>query len=121
MIKVAEYMALGRPVVSYALTESRRTAGEAAVYASAGDSDSLGRCIDDLLDDPARRGRMAAIGLARVRHELAWQHSEPQLLAAYERALEHPAPARAPLGGHWRPSGDGDQRVDRDLLASELE
>jgi hypothetical protein len=34
MNKVVEYMAMGRPIVSFDLTEARVSAGEAAVYAT---------------------------------------------------------------------------------------
>ena len=96
MIKIPEYMALGRAVASYSLPESRVSAGEAAIYATPGDPDSLGRCVADLLDDPGRRSRMGALARERVERELAWQHSEGALLAAYARVLSRPAPAPAP-------------------------
>jgi glycosyltransferase involved in cell wall biosynthesis len=101
MIKIPEYMALGRAVASYALRESRVSAGDAALYAAPGDPDSLGRCVAELLDDPERRARMGRLARDRVERELAWQHSEEALLAAYARALsleETSAghPARAP-------------------------
>jgi glycosyltransferase involved in cell wall biosynthesis len=87
MIKIPEYMAMGRAIASYDLAESRVSAGEAAGYAAAGDPDALGRCVDELLDDPDRRARMGSIGRERVERELAWHHSERALLAAYDRAL----------------------------------
>jgi len=87
LIKIAEYMALSRPTVSFDLTESRITAGGAAVYARDGDPACFAALIDELLDDPARRARMGTEGRARVEAGLAWEHSEPALLAAYERAL----------------------------------
>ena len=87
MIKIAEYMAMGRPVVSYPLRESQLSAGGAAAYADAGNPESLGRCIADLLDDPARRARMGALGRQRVEQMLSWEHSEEALHAAYARAL----------------------------------
>jgi glycosyltransferase involved in cell wall biosynthesis len=86
MIKIPEYMALGRPIASYDLPESRVSAGDAAVYARPGDPDDLGRCIAALLDDPEARERMGAAGRARARDALAWEHAVPALLAAYERA-----------------------------------
>jgi glycosyltransferase involved in cell wall biosynthesis len=98
MIKIPEYMAMGKPIVSYDLTESRVSAGDAAVYAAGDDPEALGRCVDELLDDPERRAGMGALGRERVRLELGWEHSERALLAAYERALGHPAEARAPDG-----------------------
>jgi glycosyltransferase involved in cell wall biosynthesis len=87
MIKIAEYMALGRPVVCFDLTESRVTAREAALYAEPNDVESFARCIDELLDDPGRREAMGATGRARVQAELSWAHSERELLAAYRKAL----------------------------------
>jgi glycosyltransferase involved in cell wall biosynthesis len=96
MIKIPEYMALGRAIASYALHESRVSAGDAALYAAPGDPDSLGRCVAELLDDPALRERMGAQARERVESELAWQHSEGALLAAYARALSRPVPTAAP-------------------------
>jgi len=96
MIKIPEYMALGRAVASYALPESRVSAGDSALYAAPGDPDSLGRCVAELLDDPARRERMGAMARERIETELSWQHSEGALLAAYARVLSRPAPSPAP-------------------------
>jgi len=96
MIKIPEYMALGRAVASYALPESRVSAGDSALYAAPGDPESLGRCVAELLDDPARRERMGALARERVETELSWQHSEGALLAAYGRVLSRPAPSPAP-------------------------
>jgi glycosyltransferase involved in cell wall biosynthesis len=87
MIKIPEYMAMGKPVVSYDLAESRFSAGDAAAYAKPGDTADLGAQLDALLSDPERRAHMGALGQARVRDRLAWQHSVPQLLAAYDRAV----------------------------------
>jgi glycosyltransferase involved in cell wall biosynthesis len=96
MIKIPEYMALGRAVASYALPESRVSAGDSALYAAPGDPDSLGRCVAELLDDPARRERMGAMARERIETELSWQHSEGALLAAYARVLSRPAPLPVP-------------------------
>jgi glycosyltransferase involved in cell wall biosynthesis len=87
MVKVAEYMAASCPVVSYDLTESRTTAGEAASYATPNEQQSFADCIATLLDDPARRTRMGELGRARVRDELAWEHSERHLAEAYDWLL----------------------------------
>jgi glycosyltransferase involved in cell wall biosynthesis len=88
MIKIMEYMALGKPVVQFDLVEGRRSAGEAAVYARHNDPRELGQLIISLVDDPARRQRMGAIGKERIARDLAWQHQAPRLLEAYAAALE---------------------------------
>jgi glycosyltransferase involved in cell wall biosynthesis len=89
MIKVPEYMAMGKPIASYDLAETRVSAGDAAAYAAPGPV-ALGDLVDRLLDDPARRDEMSRIAAARI-GELSWQHSTEVLLDAYERALERRA------------------------------
>lgn len=89
MIKIAEYMAIGRPIVSYDLTESRFTAGDAALYAVPDSEEDFAQCIHRLLDDPALRASMGEAGRRRVRCEFAWSHSEARLLAAYKHVLSN--------------------------------
>lgn len=86
MVKIVEYMAMSCPVVSYDLRESRRSAGEAALYAAPGSEPSFANAIDQLLDDPERRARMGRIARKRVERELAWEHSARCLCVAYARA-----------------------------------
>jgi glycosyltransferase involved in cell wall biosynthesis len=88
MNKVVEYMALGRPVVSFELRETRVSAGEAALYATPNDDVDFARCIHDLLDSPEDRARMGQAGRMRFEREISWRSSEVQLLAAYDRARE---------------------------------
>jgi glycosyltransferase involved in cell wall biosynthesis len=87
MVKLSEYMAIGRPIVSYDLPESRFAAGPAAVYATANDVAAFAARIDELLDRPDLRDELAAAGRGRVQSLLAWEHQERALLAAYRRAL----------------------------------
>lgn len=86
MIKVPEYMAMGKPIASYDLAETRVSAADAAAYASP-TPEALGALVDELLDDPARREEMSRLAAARI-PELSWRHSTDVLLAAYERAIE---------------------------------
>ena len=84
MNKVMEYMALGKPIVQYDLTESRYSAGDAAVYAERNSSSNLGDKILDLLDNPEKRAEMGKLGRQRIETVLAWEHQGPVLLSAYE-------------------------------------
>ncbi|MGW6055566.1 glycosyltransferase family 4 protein [Streptomyces sp. NPDC055189] len=83
MNKVLEYMAMGRPIVSFDLREARVSAGEAAVYAPANDEAEFARLTALLLDDPEKRARMGKIGQERVSGPLSWENSQASLLAAY--------------------------------------
>ena len=87
MNKIMEYMAMGRPIVSFDLKEARVSAGDAAVYAPANDESQFAKLIARLLDDPAERRRMGEVGQARVTGPLSWTHSRRALLAAYAAAV----------------------------------
>lgn len=87
MNKIMEYMALGKPVVQFALTEGWYSARDASLYAKKNDEHDLAAKIVELLDDPERRARMGQFGRSRVEGELEWRHQEPKLLAAYARCL----------------------------------
>ncbi len=87
MNKVVEYMAMGRPLVSYELVEAQVSAGEAAIYVTSNDTAAFARGIETLLDDPERREKMGIVGRERVEHELSWDNSTVALLTFYERLL----------------------------------
>jgi glycosyltransferase involved in cell wall biosynthesis len=88
MIKIMEYMALGKPIVQFDLKEGKISAQEASLY-----SDNSNRVADFadnilwLVDHPEERQRMGEFGRRRVQTELAWDYSVGNLLAAYERAF----------------------------------
>jgi glycosyltransferase involved in cell wall biosynthesis len=84
MNKVMEYMALGKPIVQFDLTEGRFSAQAASLYARRNDPVDLAEKIAALLDEPARRAAMGAFGRRRVENELEWRYEAPKLLAAYE-------------------------------------
>ena len=85
MNKIMEYMALGKPVVQFDLTEGRVSAGEASWYAKPNDVADLAQKMVSLLGDENQRIHMGAIGRERVEQHLSWQHEAPRLLAAYEQ------------------------------------
>jgi glycosyltransferase involved in cell wall biosynthesis len=88
MNKVIEYMYFGLPVVAFDLCENRFSAQGAAVYVRDNSPRAMAQGIADLLQDPSRREQMARIGRERVRDQLAWHHSVPHLLAAYQKAFD---------------------------------
>ncbi len=94
MVKVLEYMAYALPVVIYDVTEGRRSAGDAAVYARPNDTIDFGDQIAELLDSPLSRSRLGAIGRKRIENGLNWEHQKQVLLQAYQTAL-------GPSVGQW--------------------
>jgi glycosyltransferase involved in cell wall biosynthesis len=94
MNKIMEYMFFGLPIVGFDLHEHRASAQEAAVYARANEVGELARLVSELLDDEPRRRAMSQFGRRRLREALAWEHSVPPLLEAFERVLTAPASQR---------------------------
>jgi glycosyltransferase involved in cell wall biosynthesis len=83
MNKIMEYMALGKPIVQFDLTEGRFSAQQASLYARRNDPFDLAAKIAELLDDPEKRKSMGAFGRRRVESELEWRYEVPKLLSAY--------------------------------------
>jgi glycosyltransferase involved in cell wall biosynthesis len=83
MNKIMEYMYFGLPIVAYDLVENARSGESAAVYVGGNSERGLATEISALLDDPDKRGTMSKFGQKRLREQLAWEYSVPNLLAAY--------------------------------------
>jgi glycosyltransferase involved in cell wall biosynthesis len=88
MIKIMEYMALGKPIVQFDAKEGRFSAQDASLYAGKNDgvADFAAKIIW-LMDRPEERKKMGDFGRKRIDQELAWEYSVPNLLAAYDRVL----------------------------------
>lgn len=84
MNKIMEYMALGKPIVQFDLTEGRFSAQDASLYAKPNNAVDMAEKIVALLDDPALRESMGTFGRNRVLNELEWTYEAPKLLRAYE-------------------------------------
>jgi glycosyltransferase involved in cell wall biosynthesis len=84
MNKIMEYMALGKPIVQFDLTEGRFSAQKASLYAKKNDVVDMAEKIAQLLDDAALREEMGQFGRKRVIRELEWEHEAPKLLEAYK-------------------------------------
>jgi glycosyltransferase involved in cell wall biosynthesis len=87
MTKIMEYMACQRPIISFDLLETRRSAGEAAVYVEKEDTKMFAQAILELIDDAPRRAKMGEIGLQRSIHLMGLDRSRQSLLDAYSRLL----------------------------------
>jgi hypothetical protein len=87
MFKVMEYMSLGKPIVAFDLPEHRFTARGAAVYVTPNDERAFARSLAQLMDDPDRRMALGATGSGRIKTQLAWEYSIPNLLSVYKTVL----------------------------------
>jgi len=87
MNKILEYMAFGLPVVLYDLTEGRRLAGDAALYARRDDPQDFAQQICRLLDSESLRSELGARARRRIEEGLNWENEKRALLEAYRTAL----------------------------------
>lgn len=87
MNKVLQYMAYARPVVLFDLTEGRRAAGAAALYARPNDSADFAAKILQLLESEPLRRELGQRGRRRIEEEVNWDREKIVLLDAYRAAL----------------------------------
>ena len=84
MIKIMEYMALGKPIVQFDLKEGRFSAQEASLYAKKGSIKDYSEKILELINNESLRKKMGDIGLRRIMDKLDWKYSTSNLLNAYK-------------------------------------
>ena len=94
MNKVFEYMMLGLPFAMFDLAQARSEAGAAAVVVPEHSAAALAREIVALVDDPARRADMGALGRAIAERDFLWSREAETYLAAYATALARPDTSR---------------------------
>ncbi len=87
MNKILEYMAFGLPVVLYDLTEGRRSAGDAALYARNDDPEDFAQKMLALLESESLRTELGARGRQRIEEKLNWDNEKRAILEAYAAAL----------------------------------
>ncbi len=88
MNKILHYMSYGLPIVQYDLTEGRRSAESAALYARPNDPEDFATHITKLLDSEALRKELGECGRRRIAEKLNWEMEKDQLLLAYQTALQ---------------------------------
>ena len=86
-IKVMEYMAFAKPIVTFDLKETRFSAQDAAIYVQPNNEAEFAKAIAQLMEQPELQKEMGAYGRRRIEHELQWAEVGKNLLTAYETLL----------------------------------
>lgn len=84
MNKILEYMALGKPIVQFDLTEGRYSAQKASLYAERNNALDMAEKIIHLLEEDKMRKEMGEYGRKRVVNELSWDYTSKALLQGYD-------------------------------------
>ncbi len=101
-IKIMEYMALGKPIVTFDLKETHFSAQDAALYVPPNDEAAFAEAIVELMESPQRREEMGRFGQQRIADELAWHLQIKYLYGAYQHLFGNginalQPPAKEPL------------------------
>lgn len=86
-IKIMEYMAMGKPIVTFDLKETHWSAQDAAIYVKPNNELEFAEAISKLMDRPDLRAQMGEFGRQRVERELKWDVVGQNLLHAYAKVL----------------------------------
>jgi glycosyltransferase involved in cell wall biosynthesis len=86
-IKIMEYMAYQKPIVTFDLKETHYSAQDAALYVPPNQEAEFANAIAKLMDNPQLREKMGTFGRTRVEHDLQWSIVGNNLLEAYKRIL----------------------------------
>lgn len=87
MNKILEYMALGKPIVQFDVTEGRFSAGHSSAYARPNDARSFAAELKKILSNKQLALEMGSFGKQRFEQELCWEQQVPKLIHAYSFAL----------------------------------
>ena len=87
-LPTVEALACGTPVVASRAGALPETVGDAARLVTPGDVGELTDALGELLDDPAERTRLAALGLARVEERYSWTSVAAATVTAYRTAID---------------------------------
>lgn len=87
-LKIAEYLACGRPIIASNVGEVRNMVGGVGILVEPGSSKSLAHGIMNLLKDDSLRENLKEWGKERITRKYNWTVTADSILKAYERGLE---------------------------------
>ena len=82
-----EYMAVGKPVVSFNFRSGSSRLGEAASFIEGDNEILLAKEIIKILDNKEKKAMMGRIGQLKIEKQFNWLKSEIKLLSAYNQLL----------------------------------
>jgi glycosyltransferase involved in cell wall biosynthesis len=109
-IKIMEYMAYGKAIVSFDLKETRYSAQDAALYVQPNDERAFAAAIAQLMDDPELRQKMGNSGRNRVERDLQWSRVGQNLAVAYRYLFRLPV---ASSGKSYAGRSDIEESISR--------
>lgn len=87
-LKIAEYLAMGLPVVASNVGEAPRMIGEAGICVPCNESDAMAEAAVRILSSPEPVEKMKVAARQRAESRYNWRHHVDQLESAYQWAME---------------------------------
>ena len=84
MLKIMDYMLMGKPIIQFDTIEGKVTADDAAIYIQNNDEIAFAEAIISLLDNQEKRKIMGEIGRKRIYESLNWELQKVNLKQAYK-------------------------------------
>jgi glycosyltransferase involved in cell wall biosynthesis len=84
MLKIMDYMVMGKPIVMFETTEGRVTAKDSALYIKENNDIIFAESLIDLLHNKKRRKAMGIYGKLRIFEKLNWDLQKENLIKAYQ-------------------------------------
>lgn len=114
MNKTMEYMAYALPSVSFDLTETRVSGGDAVLYVTPGDVSAFADSVSRLLDEPEMRVSMGLQARNRVVKELDWRPQSEKYVGVYDELAGRTSAAEEHRDEHVAEDARGRKYVDLD-------
>ena len=86
-LKIAEYLACGKPIVASDVGDVGRMVKDAGLLVRAGDVEGLAAAVVRLLREPALAARLGAMARGRAESEFNWARTTESIIDGYEMAL----------------------------------
>jgi glycosyltransferase involved in cell wall biosynthesis len=82
-----EYMACGKPIVAFDLSETRASVGEAAVLVEPGNLQEFARALLNLIEDRQKRLSLGSMARERIASGLNWESASNTLTMVHDNLL----------------------------------
>jgi len=86
-LKIAEYLASGKPIVASDVGEIRKMVGEAGILVPPGDIEKTAEAILDLLQNEEKRKKLSKSARSRAEKIYNWNSTSENILNAYQIAI----------------------------------
>jgi glycosyltransferase involved in cell wall biosynthesis len=85
--KIADYLAMGLPVVAFDTPVSREMLGDAGIFAEYGSAADLAAKLELALEDRTLAQRLGAAGRERALAHFSWDRGAQRIEAIYDEVL----------------------------------